>query len=107
MDHRLNVSYSVRQPWGTANASFFYSNYLHDFSLHRARVSGRLNFRVVRGLDLNTRGSFSRIKDQIFLPAGGISEEEILLRRRALGTDFEFNLSFGFTFRFGSIPTTW
>ena len=102
-DHRLNVSYSVRQPWGTSNASFNFSNYLHDFSLHRARISGRLNLRIVRGLDLNIRGGFSRIKDQIFLPAGGISEEEILLRRRALGTDFQYDLSFGLTFRFGSI----
>jgi hypothetical protein len=102
-DHRLNVSYSVRQPWGTANGSFFYSNYLHDFSLHRASISGRINLRIVRGWDLNVRGSFARIKDQIFLPAAGIPEEEILLRRRALGTDFEYNLNFGLTFRFGSI----
>ena len=102
-DQRLNVSYSVRQPWGSANASFTASNFLHDFSLHRLRIGGRANFRIVRGLSLNGEGNFTRVKDQISLPGAGIPPEEILLRRRALGTDFEYEFRFGLTYRFGSI----
>lgn len=102
-DQRLNIAYSVRQPWGSANASFTASNYLHDFSLHRLSVSGRVDFRIVRGLSVNARGSFARVKDQIFLPLEDIPEEEILLARRAIGTEFQYSLNFGFTFRFGSI----
>ncbi|MCZ6856585.1 MAG: hypothetical protein O7F70_01165 [Gemmatimonadetes bacterium] len=102
-DQRLNVAYTVRQPWGSANTSLTASNFLHDFSLHRVRISGRLDFRIVRGLSLNASGSFSRIKDQISLPGAGIPPEEILLRRRALGTAFEYRASFGLSYRWGSI----
>jgi hypothetical protein len=102
-NQRLNVSYSVRQPWGSANGSFTASNYLHDFSLHRLSISGRVDFRIVRGFSVNGRGSFARVKDQIFLPAEDIPPEEILLARRAIGTDFQYSFNLGFSFRFGSI----
>jgi hypothetical protein len=102
-NHRLNVSYSVRQPWGSANASVDWQNFLDDFALHRIRVGGRLRFRVTRGFDVNAGGSFSRIKDQIFLQGGELTEEEILLRRRQRETDFRYEMSFGFSYRFGSI----
>jgi len=69
-NHRLNVSYEVRQPWGSSNLSVDARNFLDDFALHRVRVSGRLRFRVARGFDLNASGSFTRIKDQIFLQGG-------------------------------------
>jgi hypothetical protein len=103
LDHRLNLAYSVRQPWGSANASATASSFLHDFSLHQIRISGRVDFRIVRGFSVNARGSFARVKDQIFLPLEDIPPEEILLARRALGTDFEYEFNFGFTYRFGSI----
>lgn len=103
LDHRLNVAYAVRQPWGSANASVTASSYLHDMSLHRIRLSGRVDFRIVRGFSVNARGSFTRVKDQIYLPLEDIPLEEILLARRALGTDFEYGFDLGFTYRFGSI----
>ncbi len=102
-NHRLNVAYSVRQPWGSASASVNAQNFLDDFALHRIRVSGRLRFRVTRGFDVNAGGSFSRIKDQIFLQGGELTEEEILLRRRQRETEFRYEMNFGFSYRFGSI----
>jgi hypothetical protein len=102
-NHRLNVSYEVRQPWGSTDLSVQAQNFLDDFALHRVRVSGRLRFRVARGLDLNTSGSFTRIKDQIFLQLGDLTEEEILLQRRQRETDFQYRLSLGFSYTFGSI----
>ena len=102
-DHRLNVSYEVRQPWGSANLSMDARNFLDDFALHRVRVSGRLRFRVARGFDLNASGSFTRIKDQIFLQGGDLTEEEILLQRRQRETDFQYGFTFGFSYTFGSI----
>jgi hypothetical protein len=43
-----------------------------------------------------------RIKDQIFLPRGQATPEEIVAERRQLGTDYRFSLEFGLNFRFGS-----
>lgn len=43
------------------------------------------------------------MKDQINLPAAGLSPEEVLLRRRQLGTEFEYRVNMGFNYTFGSI----
>ena len=64
---------------------------------------GDINFRVFRGLALSLSGSASRIRDQIFLPAAGLTPEEILVERRPLETDFRLSLSFGVSITFGSI----
>ncbi len=101
--HDFGLSISQRQPWGQvfANANAF--QYLHDLSKYRVSTGGFISFRVFRGLSLNVNGRVSWIRDQIFLPAGGISDEEILLQRRRLASDFDWNFGMGFTFQFGSI----
>ena len=47
-------------------------------------------------------GSYTRIRDQLALPAGGASYEEILLRQRQLATGYNYSFSAGFNFSFGS-----
>ncbi|UCD24975.1 MAG: hypothetical protein JSW51_03365, partial [Gemmatimonadota bacterium] len=101
--HELEIAARARQPWGNINASFFVGNYLHDFSLHRLSFSGGLGVRIFRGFNVNANGLVSRIKDQISLPRGGVSDEDILLRRRQIGTDFRYRFRLGFSYEFGSI----
>ena len=57
--------------------------------------------RIMRSLSV--LGTASRLRDQIFLAAGGLTQEEILLRRRQQETAFEASLSVGITITFGSI----
>lgn len=64
---------------------------------------GDLGIQLFRGLTLDLSGSASRIRDQINLPAGRATAEEILLLRRELQTDFQYFLSVGLGFTFGSI----
>jgi hypothetical protein len=99
----LEIAARARQPWGNVNASLFVGNYLHDFSLHRLTFSGGISVRVFRGFNINANGLISRIKDQISLPREDISDEDILLRRRQIGTDFRYRLRLGFSYEFGSI----
>ncbi len=101
-EHSLNVSASVNQPWGEVSGSLEASSFLDDFSQHRIDLSSRLEIRIVRGLSFDIRGSVARVKDQIYLPLEDISDEDILLERRQLGTDFEYSLDFGLSFTFGS-----
>lgn len=103
LQQSLELSAEMLQPWGSIRGSIEGSNYLHDFSLHRLDVGSNVRFRVVRGLDLNFSGSFARIKDQISLQRGDISDEDILTRRRQLGTDYRYRGRVGFSYRFGSI----
>ena len=79
------------------------SQFLNDLSKNRVSVFGFTRIRIVRGLSFNLFASAARVRDQLFLPKGAATDEEVLLRQRQLQTDFTYSVSGGFTFRFGSI----
>ena len=101
--HSLAVSYSVRQPWGNINVSASHSQYLHDLSKLSDGVSAGLNLRVLQGVSFNVNGSYTRVRDQLYLPAAGATADEIIARQTALATDYRYYASVGFSYRFGSI----
>ena len=43
------------------------------------------------------------LRDQLYLPARGATDEEIIARQQQLQTSYRFFLSLGITYRFGSI----
>lgn len=100
--HVLEISLVIQESWGAANTSFQASQFLHDLSKHRLDLSGGINIRLVRGLDLNLFGGASRVKDQLFISGLGLTPEERLLRTRQFETDFFLFGGIGFSFRFGS-----
>ena len=102
-DHELLAQYAVTQPWGSAFASASVSQFLNKSDQYRAELGGQLDFRVTRGLSVFVRGEYSRVRDQRFIPKEDISDEEVLLRRRALATDSQRQISMGFSYTFGSI----
>ncbi len=101
--HLVEVSYSVRQPFGSINTSLEGSAFLDDPSQHRLELSGRLDVRLVRGLSIELGGRVLRTKDQIFLPREDIPDEEVLLRRRELGTEYRYFVRLSLSYTFGSI----
>mgnify|MGYP002780167469 CR=1 FL=1 len=103
---QATASFVARQTWGSSNVSLDWLNYLHDFSRHALTLSGNIDLRVGRGLSLNFGGSAARIRDQIYLPRAGNTEEEILLQRQALQTGFRLFGSVGVRYTFGSIYNT-
>ncbi|MFC1561269.1 hypothetical protein ACFL4V_02215, partial [Candidatus Latescibacterota bacterium] len=64
-----------------------------------------LSLRLFEGLSLNLHGRYSRIHDQLSLPGKGATEEEILLHRKQLATQYDFFTYFGLSYTFGSIYT--
>lgn len=101
--HDFDVFINQRQPWGSVFANFSVSQYLHDLGKYRVSTGGFLSFRVVRGLNLNVNGRVSWIRDQLFLSAEGATDDEILLQRRRLQSNFDWDFGIGFSFQFGSI----
>ena len=99
----LEISINQRQPWGTMFLSANASHYLHDMSKNRVRTGGFISFRIVRGLQVNLFGNVEWIRDQLFIAAEDITDEEILLQRRRLASDFDWSIGTGFSFQFGSI----
>ena len=102
-DHRLAAILALRQPWGSWRASAAYSAYLHDASKYNLDFFADADVRLFRGFSLNVDGSYSRVRDQLYLPAGGATDEEVLLRLRRLQTGYRYRVSVGFSFQFGSI----
>ena len=66
-------------------------------------MNGFVQLRLFRGFSLNVNGFYAWVRDQLFLPAGAASTEEILLRQRQLETSFTYFTSIGFSYQFGSI----
>jgi hypothetical protein len=77
---QLTASVVARQSWGNINTSLDWLNYLHDFDRHALTFSGFTDLRVGRGFSVTLGGNVARVRDQIYLPAAGNTEEEILLR---------------------------
>jgi len=100
--HVLSISTAVQQPWGEIFGSVEGTQYLNDPSLHRINTELRLEYRLFRGFSLEASAEFSRIKDQFYLPALDLSEEEILLERRQRETDFQYDFGIGLSYQFGS-----
>lgn len=99
----LNVNLRLRQPWGYVNTSLRGSNFLDDWSKNRMTFDSRLSVRVIKGFSVNLSGGFEVINNQISLPKGEASIEEILLGQRQLATNFETNLRFGLSYTFGDL----
>ena len=101
--HQLVASLSLRQPWGTAFIDGVLSQYLHDLSKNRLELDGRVEVRLFRGFTFNVGGGVSRVRDQLYLPAGEATPEEVLLLRRQLATGHQYSLNWGVSYTFGSI----
>ena len=102
-EHSLELAADFTQPWGELYVSLTGSHYLDDPSQHRVEFYTNFEIRLLRGLNLDIRGGVSRIKDQIYVALEETSDEDILLRRRELGTDFEYSVDVGLSFTFGSV----
>ncbi len=102
-DGTLIGSLDVRQPWGSSGLSIEGATYFHDLERHRFVLNGDIDIRLFKGFSLTMDGSVSRIHDQLYLRAGEATDEEILLRRRQLATNYRYRFSVGASYTFGSI----
>jgi hypothetical protein len=102
VEQAMTISFAQRQPWGSSNVSLRGSTYLHDLGINNVQLDGNLQFRIVRGLDLNVGASYERIRDQIYLRGDNLTVEERLLRLQQEQTDYRVDLNFGLSYRFGS-----
>ncbi len=100
---RLRTRIEFNQPWGEFEGRINATTFLHDLNKNRFDVDLELDFRIFRGLSFSVSSRYSWINDQLFIPAGEISDEEQLLNLRQQATSFSYRLSFGIEYSFGSI----
>ena len=97
------VGYDVTQPWGDGQATLESSGFLDDFKQYRLEFDGDIEIRLFRGFQLEIGGSAALIRDQLALVKREATPEEVLLRLRQLRTDYQYDLSIGLSYTFGSI----
>jgi len=100
--HNLRILARFNNKWGFVDASVMGSNYLHDFSRYSLGASVMANIRVYKSLSVNFMCGMSMYRDRINQAKGYASLDEILTRQREMETDYQYNFSFGITYRFGS-----
>ena len=101
-NHSLDVQVRYRQPWGNIYSRFRVMSFLNDFSKNRVELNGNVSLRVFKGLAVRFSGNLQIIRDQINLPAGSASLEDVLLQQKQIATDFEVGFRVGLSYTFGS-----
>jgi hypothetical protein len=102
-EQSLTASLGLQQPWGSVFTSLTASHFLDDPSKNQMTLFGNASLRIVRGLSINFFGNVSRVRDRVFLARRGATDDEVLLRRRALETNFDYSMNISIRFTFGSI----
>ncbi len=99
----LEAALSITKQWGNIYCSVTGSNFIHDLKKKRFDSYAQISLRIAKGLSLNLSGGYSMIHDQIGLPKGNFSDEDILLHKREMATSYSYWSSVGFSYTFGSI----
>jgi hypothetical protein len=101
--HSLAAHMSYIQKWGSISGTLTWSNYFFDWSYNKLRLYTTTRLRLFKGVQFNIQGQVSLVHDQISLPRGSASLEDVLLRRKMQKTTYQYYTSIGLTYTFGSI----
>ena len=99
----LHLSYMQKQPWGSVEAQVAGYHFLHDLGKSRLNFDVGANVRIIKGLQFQLYGQYAVIHDQLYLPKGDLTREEVLLRQTQLATGYRANLYAGLSYTFGSV----
>jgi len=102
-NHSLTLNLRFREKWGSVYSYLVASQFLDLPEQNRLTINNNINLRIVRGLSLRISAYFRFIRDQINLPKGQASVEDLLLRQRQISTNFQNRISMGLSYTFGSI----
>lgn len=105
-EHGFNLGGSVNQNWGNITSEVSYKSFLHDSDLQEFVFQVGANFRIFKGLSFNINGNYSITDNQINLAGGNLSLEELLLRQQQVKSGYNYFISTGLNYSFGSIYNT-
>ncbi|HAR36768.1 MAG TPA: hypothetical protein DCR87_07705 [Acidobacteria bacterium] len=105
LSQSLAITLDLREKWGSISTSVEGSHYFHDLSKHQVSIFNVISLNLVKGLNAYLFGGASLIHDQLSLPKGGATWEEVILQRKMLATSYNYFLAVGVSYSFGSIFT--
>lgn len=101
--HVMDVNLRLRRDWGDVTMFMQGSCFLNDWSRNHLSINGRVGVRVFKGMTFNMGGTFRIVNDQITLPRGNTTLEDILLGQKQLATAYNSNVNFGVRYTFGAL----
>jgi hypothetical protein len=101
--HSIRVNSEFIEPWGTAELILEARHLFNDFKKNRFTIFSDVSLRITKQISVYFEINTQFIHDQLYLPRGDASVEDVLLQRRKLATTYEFEGNAGFRFTFGSI----
>jgi hypothetical protein len=99
----LRLRLEMVEPWGSIEVALEARHYFYDFSKTRFSLESDFSIRLTKQLSVYSEIYSQVIHDQLYLPKGDASLEDVLLRRRKLATTYEISGELGLRFTFGSI----
>ncbi len=101
--HNISLTYQNIQKWGNIYLYLDGSAILNDFKKNNIQIYTSVEWRLFKGLSMNVSLNYNIVRDQIGLPKGTTSRDEVLLSIKQLQTDYTFWANFGLSYSFGSI----
>lgn len=105
-EHGVQVGGRINQEWGNFNAEVSFNQFLNDTSLYALNFFIGTRIRLFKGFNFNVGGSYSITRNQVNLPGGDLSLEELLLQQQQLQSGYNYFVNVGFSYAFGSIYNT-
>lgn len=102
MGHEVNAKFTYKQKWGSVQVSAKYRSYLHNLEFYNLGADASCELQVSGGFSVFINTSAELVRDQIYLPKGGATQQEVLTRRRQLESGYNFQTNIGINYRFGS-----
>ncbi len=99
----LTANLSQKQKWGSLSFEVNGTHYLNDLGKSRLVFYPEADVRLIKGLSLNLFGNYTVLHDQLYLPKGDLTREEVLLRQSQAATSYTAFLYLGISYTFGSV----
>lgn len=100
--HSLEIEYTQVEDWGSFDIQFTSGNYLHDWSLLFVAIEPYIELNIIKGLSLNFGGTISMNRNQVNIPKGDASRDDVLLQQIQLLSNYSYYGWMGIGYRFGS-----
>lgn len=104
-EHLLDVTAVFQQPWGTLEGGVTATQFLSHLDQYSLSSSLSMEVRLARGLGLNFGGLVNLTRNQRAIELGRASDADVLTRRRALASGYDFLMGGGLRYTFGSTLT--
>lgn len=99
----IGIAAKTVQKWGSLSISLSGSAYTHDFAKNSLDFYTSASVRLFKGLELSIYGNYSMIHNQLAIPKGELTQEELLLQQRQVQTQYSYYGQIGLSYTFGSI----